>query len=115
LLPAGANRRVGLAPTGKRRLVTAHAETGRWSSSEQPRTRHLKSKPFFLRMTMSESGQLNAAPSGILMPWNLITKPAIERYRPVMRGSTDGCLPPSARRGFIADRSARRVRQNGRT
>jgi hypothetical protein len=29
LLPAGANRRVGLAPTGKRRLVTAHAETGR--------------------------------------------------------------------------------------
>jgi hypothetical protein len=27
LLPAGANRRVGLAPTGKRRLVTAHAET----------------------------------------------------------------------------------------
>src|SRR6516164_80763 len=25
LLPAGANRRVGLAPTGKRRLVTAHA------------------------------------------------------------------------------------------
>ena len=30
---------------------------------------------------MSESGQLNAAPSGILIPWNLITKPAIERYR----------------------------------
>ena len=28
-LPAGANRRVGLAPTGKRRLATAHAETGR--------------------------------------------------------------------------------------
>src|SRR6202047_1363208 len=28
LLPAGANRRVGLAPTGKRRLVTAHAEIG---------------------------------------------------------------------------------------
>src|SRR5215469_6781000 len=28
LLPAGANRRVGLAPTGKRRLVTAHVETG---------------------------------------------------------------------------------------
>src|SRR6516165_2681517 len=26
LLPAGANRRVGLAPTGKRRLVTAHVE-----------------------------------------------------------------------------------------
>lgn len=88
---------------------------GRWSSSEQPRTRHLKSKPFFLRMTMSESGQLNAAPSGILMPWNLITKPAIERYRPVMRGSTDGCLSPFAQQGFIADRSARRVRQNGRT
>src|ERR1700758_4831163 len=29
LLPAGANRRVGLAPTGKRRLVTAHPQTGR--------------------------------------------------------------------------------------
>jgi adenylate cyclase len=28
LLPAGANRRVGLAPTGKRRLVTAHARSG---------------------------------------------------------------------------------------
>jgi hypothetical protein len=26
-LPAGANRRVGLAPTGKRRLVTAHVES----------------------------------------------------------------------------------------
>jgi len=26
LLPAGANRRVGLAPTGKRRLVTAHTK-----------------------------------------------------------------------------------------
>src|SRR5712675_597614 len=32
LLPAGANRRVGLAPTGKRRLVTAHTHSGplRW-------------------------------------------------------------------------------------
>jgi hypothetical protein len=29
LLPAGANRRVGLAPTGKRRLFTAHAESSR--------------------------------------------------------------------------------------
>src|SRR5207248_8759974 len=28
LLPAGANRRVGLAPTGKRRLVTAHTQCG---------------------------------------------------------------------------------------
>src|SRR6202030_4289154 len=28
LLPAGANRRVGLAPTGKRRLVTAHPHGG---------------------------------------------------------------------------------------
>src|SRR5215472_10513404 len=27
LLPAGAKRRVGLAPTGKRRLVTAHVES----------------------------------------------------------------------------------------
>src|ERR1700704_5361671 len=29
LLPAGAGRRVGLAPTGKRRLVTAHPRCGR--------------------------------------------------------------------------------------
>jgi hypothetical protein len=29
LLPAGANRRVGLAPTGKRRLVTAHTQSSR--------------------------------------------------------------------------------------
>src|SRR6185437_6160319 len=29
LLPAGANRRVGLAPTGKRRLVTAHPQSCR--------------------------------------------------------------------------------------
>src|SRR5205807_10646614 len=39
LLPAGANRRVGLAPTGKRRLVTAHPHPGRcvgWSSSRAP-------------------------------------------------------------------------------
>src|ERR1700730_13203877 len=28
LLPAGANRRVARAPRGKRRLVTAHADTG---------------------------------------------------------------------------------------
>src|SRR5271169_837409 len=28
LLPAGANRRVGLAPTGKRRLITAHTHSG---------------------------------------------------------------------------------------
>src|SRR3982075_122199 len=28
LLPAGANRRVGLAPPGKRRLVTAHPHAG---------------------------------------------------------------------------------------
>src|SRR5215471_6251791 len=30
LLPAGANRRVGLAPTGKRRLVTAHPHCGHY-------------------------------------------------------------------------------------
>src|SRR5215467_4755612 len=28
LLPAGVNRRVGLAPTGKRRLGTAHVDSG---------------------------------------------------------------------------------------
>jgi hypothetical protein len=33
LLPAGANRRVGLAPTGKRRLVTAHPHSGHSRSS----------------------------------------------------------------------------------
>ena len=32
LLPAGANRRVGLAPTGKRRLVTAHPHSGHSST-----------------------------------------------------------------------------------
>jgi hypothetical protein len=47
--------RVGLSPTGKRRLVTAHAITGRqWRSSPQKRIRkrsphqssaHLRSKP----------------------------------------------------------------------
>src|SRR6266403_1572581 len=31
LLPAGANRRVGLAPTGKRRLITAHPQSGHCS------------------------------------------------------------------------------------
>jgi len=123
------------APRGRGRMSRAsgRCSTGEPAATERPlcekktpagggrgfhgdeRGGELESKPFFLRMTMSESGQLNAAPSGILMPWNLITKPAIKRYRPVMRGSTDGCLPPSARRGFIADRSARRVRQNGRT
>src|SRR5437016_9434106 len=30
LLPAGAHRRVGLAPTGKRRLVTAHTLCSHW-------------------------------------------------------------------------------------
>src|SRR5204862_1429207 len=34
LLPAGANRRVGLAPTGKRRLVTAHPLCGHSLRSE---------------------------------------------------------------------------------
>src|SRR5467141_1009067 len=33
LLPAGANRRVGLAPTGKRRLVTAHPHPRSFSSN----------------------------------------------------------------------------------
>src|SRR5215813_10425484 len=38
-LPAGANRRVGLAPTGKRRLVTAHPLCRHWlelQSSKSP-------------------------------------------------------------------------------
>src|SRR3984893_6812708 len=33
LLPAGANRRVGLAPTGKRRLVTAHPLCRHWPAA----------------------------------------------------------------------------------
>src|SRR5215468_11800334 len=36
LLPAGANRRVGLAPTGKRRLVTAHVVCGPWHPGFPP-------------------------------------------------------------------------------
>jgi hypothetical protein len=36
LLPAGANRRVGLAPTGKRRLFTAHAASGHSNVLGQP-------------------------------------------------------------------------------
>src|SRR3954462_9712620 len=40
LLPAGANRRVGLAPTGKRRLVTAHTRSSHsaWVEIEPPAT-----------------------------------------------------------------------------
>src|SRR5258708_2363703 len=37
LLPAGANRRVGLAPTGKRRLVTAHTHSGPQSHTTAPK------------------------------------------------------------------------------
>ena len=44
LLPAGANRRVGLAPTGKRRLVTAHVErrpsTRSWRKTDPPASCH---------------------------------------------------------------------------
>ena len=36
LLPAGANRRVGLAPTGKRRLVTAHTRSRHFRCSILP-------------------------------------------------------------------------------
>src|SRR6516164_7459087 len=35
LLPAGAFRRVGLSPTGKRRLCTAHPDTGRWGDAKR--------------------------------------------------------------------------------
>ena len=35
LLPAGAFGRVGLAPTGKRRLFTAHADNGRWPNGRK--------------------------------------------------------------------------------
>jgi hypothetical protein len=54
------------------RRVVSHrlqsAASGHWSSSEQPGTRYLKARRPFLRMTMSENDQLNAAPSGILVP-----------------------------------------------
>ena len=36
LLPAGAICRVGLAPTGKRRLVTAHPQSGHSELADQP-------------------------------------------------------------------------------
>ena len=36
VLPAGAVRRVGLAPTGKRRLITAHAKSGHSTTSPIP-------------------------------------------------------------------------------
>src|SRR4029077_8135672 len=36
LLPAGAFRRVGLSPTGKRRLFTAHLRSGRSNSYADP-------------------------------------------------------------------------------
>ena len=42
LLPAGANRRVGLTPTGRRRLLTAHTQSGRYGqhgASPQQRSR----------------------------------------------------------------------------
>src|SRR5882757_5580528 len=38
LLPAGANRRVGLAPTGKRRLVTAHPQSSHLRQSTKVST-----------------------------------------------------------------------------
>src|SRR5438132_8145159 len=41
LLPAGANRRVGLAPTGKRRLVTAHPHSGHCPTSSEYAARPL--------------------------------------------------------------------------
>jgi hypothetical protein len=45
LLPAGANRRVGLAPTGKRRLVTAHVDSRRWPARPGP-TRSRRKRPY---------------------------------------------------------------------
>ena len=39
LLPAGASRRVGLSPTGKRRLFTAHLHSGRSESRERTHAR----------------------------------------------------------------------------
>src|SRR6202163_3732792 len=47
LLPAGANRRVGLAPTGKRRLVTAHPHCGHLPNSKVRSCEHL-----FLRLLL---------------------------------------------------------------
>jgi hypothetical protein len=45
VLPAGAVRRVGLSPTGKRRLITAHASCRRWASPYNlPETSHSRAR-----------------------------------------------------------------------
>src|SRR2546429_2995701 len=53
LLPAGANRRVGLAPTGKRRLVTAHPHCGHLPNSKVRSCEHL-----FLRLPLDARHEL---------------------------------------------------------
>ena len=54
---------------------------------------------------MSESGQLNAAPSGILILMELDHEACYRALSTRDARFKDGCLPPSARRGFIADRT----------
>src|SRR6478672_7867971 len=52
LLPAGANRRVGLAPTGKRRLVTAHPLSSHWPLSIQFRRGRTQSYYWYMLWAM---------------------------------------------------------------
>jgi hypothetical protein len=62
-LPAGAFRRVGLSPTGKRRLSTAHPESGR-SNDRSPGlplargVRRIRSRNFNSRSTARKRGSL---------------------------------------------------------
>src|SRR5580700_2483874 len=65
LLPAGANRRVGLAPTGKRRLVTAHPLSGRSLMRLRFGARRRKADFQFLSACVE---QLTSCPGGGVIP-----------------------------------------------
>src|SRR5271168_4396382 len=66
-------------------------------------------------MMMAENGESSGAGSAILIQWNWITKPATERFPPVMRGSTGGFLSLSTPQVSTADQYVRRERQSERT
>jgi hypothetical protein len=65
LLPAGANRRVGLAPTGKRRLFRAHAESGRSLVMGRPSQ---TPKPTFSRALRGQAQQKCRSSCGAPLP-----------------------------------------------
>jgi hypothetical protein len=70
LLPAGANRRVGLAPTGKRRLVTAHPHCGHCLSVEATAKlggRQISSDDLIWWRVCATELNSQAAPRGISM------------------------------------------------